>query len=254
MTYFADGTLQDDRDEGPAIRVGWLDAEHPFPTAIPTREFDHALVDWCVTTERRVRDTMGFHCCDFCSEPVWYNGERASSSYEIRVIGPSGTVYAAPALIAHYVSAHHYAPPDDFVAGVLAGTGSWHELPVWVNLHPHCPNCGEQDNYGGYGSWMSEDRCTTGTEMRCRCGNVFVHELQHYAEPIPKRTLRATWSFEAASEKPLYTEEELRAVKSMFDELITDEVLRDIDREIEKDMLLAAQRKARRRPTPRGGH
>ena len=34
---------------------------------------------------------------------------------EIRVFGDDGKVYAAPNMIYHYVTAHHYKPPDEFV-------------------------------------------------------------------------------------------------------------------------------------------
>ena len=41
---------------------------------------------------------------------------------EIRVVGAKG-VYASPTLISHYVAEHHYAPPADFLHGVLRGPG-----------------------------------------------------------------------------------------------------------------------------------
>jgi hypothetical protein len=37
----------------------------------------------------------------------------------MRVAG-SGKVYAAPTLVHHYVVAHDYRPPDEFIAAVLA--------------------------------------------------------------------------------------------------------------------------------------
>ncbi len=46
-------------------------------------------------------------------------GEFVVGSAEIRVQGPRGDRYAAPDMIIHYVEAHGYRPPDDFVAGVL---------------------------------------------------------------------------------------------------------------------------------------
>ena len=38
---------------------------------------------------------------------------------EIRVRGDERTVYAAPTLIVHYVEAHRYRPPEEFIAAVL---------------------------------------------------------------------------------------------------------------------------------------
>jgi hypothetical protein len=40
-------------------------------------------------------------------------------SAEIRVDGLSGQRYASPDMIIHYVEEHGYAPPADFVEGVL---------------------------------------------------------------------------------------------------------------------------------------
>jgi hypothetical protein len=37
----------------------------------------------------------------------------------MRVAG-DGRVYAAPSLVHHYVIAHGYRPPDEFIAAVLA--------------------------------------------------------------------------------------------------------------------------------------
>jgi hypothetical protein len=45
--------------------------------------------------------------------------ERGGSA-EIRVVGV-GRVYAAPDLIGHYVEAHGYCPPEEFIAAVLGG-------------------------------------------------------------------------------------------------------------------------------------
>ncbi len=40
---------------------------------------------------------------------------------EIRVLSRMGTVYAAPNLIYHYVSAHGYKPPEEFLDAALTG-------------------------------------------------------------------------------------------------------------------------------------
>src|SRR5437879_7346546 len=41
---------------------------------------------------------------------------------EVRVTEPSGIRWTAPTMIYHYVVAHGYRPPRDFVEGVLRGT------------------------------------------------------------------------------------------------------------------------------------
>jgi hypothetical protein len=61
-----------------------------------------------------VNQTRGIHCCPFCKGEVLPTG-----SYEMRVAGAC-EVYAAPSLVHHYVVAHGYRPPDEFIAAVMA--------------------------------------------------------------------------------------------------------------------------------------
>lgn len=125
MAYFEDltpytyGRNFDGPDFGPrpVLNVGWLDASHSVPTDPPSPELV-ARLDALVKTSL-VNLYRGWHTCHVCSS--------AHGNGEIRVLGYDGIVYVAPALIAHYVSAHHYDPPSAFVAAVFAdvtdGTG-----------------------------------------------------------------------------------------------------------------------------------
>src|SRR5262249_16942156 len=54
------------------------------------------------------------HPCPYCAQ--------AAGSGEIHVAGPGGLVFAAPALVWHYVTAHDYLPPEQFIQAVLSGT------------------------------------------------------------------------------------------------------------------------------------
>lgn len=62
--------------------------------------------------------------------------ESILGSAEIRVGLPGGRWYAAPNLVYHYVTAHNYRPPDEFIEAVLHGdvatdgTGEWIVGPV----------------------------------------------------------------------------------------------------------------------------
>lgn len=124
MTWFEDGSPYTYfAGEEASLNAGWLERGKPFPVAKATPEFRAALRALCVPG-RLVRRTRGFHDCDLCV-PVLnaYGAERTpSGSSEIRVPGGSGTVWAAPELILHYVEVHDYLPPDDFVRGVLNGS------------------------------------------------------------------------------------------------------------------------------------
>ena len=66
--------------------------------------------------------TCGIHRCDFCNHP------SAVSSKEIRIRGTMRT-YAAPELIDHYVAAHSYLPPSEFIDAVLAWDGEIYQEP-----------------------------------------------------------------------------------------------------------------------------
>jgi hypothetical protein len=115
MAFFEDLTpytyMHPEEELSNTLNVGWLERDHPFPTGEMSEEFRAKLGQLC---QRRVKQTRGFHPCYFCK------GEgRPTSSAEMRV-AHAGKVYAAPSLVHHYVVAHQYAPPDEFIAAVLA--------------------------------------------------------------------------------------------------------------------------------------
>ena len=105
--------------------VGWLDPAYPFPTAPPDPAFLAKLWEFCKVS---VHQTRGWHLCPFCpaAESIIRaerNGEHLRlGTSEIRVFSlDDRTPYAAPTLIYHYVEAHLYAPPEEFVRAVLEG-------------------------------------------------------------------------------------------------------------------------------------
>jgi len=111
-------------EESPVIAIGWLDDEHPFPKSSASEEFLDALFEACII---QVRRTRGFHVCPFCSSPIVgpipieRKGKRIFlGTAQIRIESASQKVFGAPTLIYHYVSAHDYEPPKEFVEAVLA--------------------------------------------------------------------------------------------------------------------------------------
>jgi hypothetical protein len=123
MAFFEDLTpytyLRPEEEEAGTVNVGWLDDQHPFPTGETSAEFHAKLRKLC---QRRVKQTRGFHHCDFCK-----GRDKAQGSAEVRAIGDD-RVYAAPELVYHYVLPHGYKPPADFIAAVLAWNDSCAEL------------------------------------------------------------------------------------------------------------------------------
>jgi hypothetical protein len=104
--------------------VGWLGPGKPFATAKPSEALLDLIWKFCKV---RVNPTRGIHSCHLCPqgevhippfESHFYarNGERLLlGSAEIRSFSNRGPIFAAPNLVYHYVEAHHYCPPSEFV-------------------------------------------------------------------------------------------------------------------------------------------
>lgn len=110
--YFKDLTPYTYGGSRGELNVGWLDTSEPYNKAPIPAEFVFALQKFkkdAAVTKR----TKGFHICPFC--------EKASSSNEIRAFSKDGKVYAAPYMIFHYIEAHGYAPPVEFMDAIVNG-------------------------------------------------------------------------------------------------------------------------------------
>lgn len=103
--------------------IGWLDRDHSFETALPEEELLALIWQFCRVS---VAQSRGLHNCQFCpttaSPTVERNGEAMIlGTAEIRVFGECDAIYAAPTLLYHYVAAHHYKPPEEFVRAMKDG-------------------------------------------------------------------------------------------------------------------------------------
>ncbi len=102
--------------------IGWLDDQHTVNQGPVSEEFLDRLWAYC---QKSVREFRGFHFCDFCDaaiQPIISNRSKEElnlGAAEIRVPGKNDIVYIAPNLIYHYVTAHHYQPPAEFVEAVI---------------------------------------------------------------------------------------------------------------------------------------
>lgn len=110
------------------LNIGWLSREHAFPIGDSPEDFRRII--------NRLADSPvnlcgGHHDCEFCESPLkkfvsWRSPHRPSASVaqgngEIRVPAIEGdVVYVAPQLVAHYVEAHRYLPPAEFVGAIVA--------------------------------------------------------------------------------------------------------------------------------------
>ncbi len=120
----------------PELAVGWLEPPHAFPRGA----LDGALVEELERLCRasRYHLTRGLHPCGFCGRV-----DGGLGAQEIRLEG-DGVVYAAPAMVAHYVRAHGWLPPDGFVAalarrGELAQPRQGRRAHVTLDMIPREP-------------------------------------------------------------------------------------------------------------------
>jgi|WetSurMetagenome_2_1015567.scaffolds.fasta_scaffold177057_2 hypothetical protein len=118
------------------LTIGWLQSDHEFAKGECSKEFLAQLFELC---QRPCALTRGHHTCDLCPpvetrEYHLKDGRRIRTDQlviqqdgidlflgngEIHVPGVSGRSYRAPTLIYHYVLAHNYQPPLEFVEAVL---------------------------------------------------------------------------------------------------------------------------------------
>lgn len=103
--------------------VGWLGKGQAFDKGESSDDLLDTLWQFCAIS---MVQTRGLHICEFCSDDESGICERDGSklllgSAEIRVFSLEGDIYAAPNLIYHYVQAHQYKPPVQFVEALKLG-------------------------------------------------------------------------------------------------------------------------------------
>ena len=125
MTHFADLSTHTSCVDSPALltclNVGWLARGFEFQTGRPSSAIIERLNRFCLVS---VNARRGVHACDLCNAPKLVKFSFAHSMYllgfsEIRIFGAPGRVYAAPNLVLHYMSLHHYAPPEEFIDALM---------------------------------------------------------------------------------------------------------------------------------------
>ena len=142
MTYYADLTTYGyaGKAQGPsapkepaALNVGWLAASHPYSKGELPAGFAERLLEELIS--QRYHVFRGYHHCELCKQDrgehgpdtITVEGEPyALGDREVLVVGPnqqelgSKRRYNAPSTICHYMEAHGYRPPDEFIEAVLA--------------------------------------------------------------------------------------------------------------------------------------
>jgi hypothetical protein len=117
MAFFSDLSTASYVVEGDHVRaVGWLAAGRPFESGEIAIELADRLAQYAArwgdsVDALRWPISAGFHTCEICLR------ERGTGNFGV----PAGRVlYVCPAMIAHYVSAHRYRPPREFLEAMAA--------------------------------------------------------------------------------------------------------------------------------------
>jgi hypothetical protein len=112
MSYYADLTPYNYHHYSEKeFNIGWLQKDQDFPKGEVPEGFLDKLKKY---SEFKMFQTKGWHNCDFCEE-------NAHGSNEIRVVSKDIKIYACPMLIIHYIEAHKYLPPQEFIDAVMTG-------------------------------------------------------------------------------------------------------------------------------------
>lgn len=112
MSYHADLGTACPMGYGPDIRaIGWLSHDHPYPQGTVSTEFlaqlrSHVQDPWQPFL------ALGGHFCELCATNPFVSGANLW-------IPGRQVIYIAPAMIAHYIEAHEYTPPDEFIDAVM---------------------------------------------------------------------------------------------------------------------------------------
>lgn len=110
------------------LNVGWLSSDYEFNRSSPVENPRHSrfLDNLALYVERPVIVHRGIHACDFCgigfdSVPCeTHQGRELRLGYAVSAaLGEGNQVFVFPTLIFHYVVAHNYQPPDEFIQAVL---------------------------------------------------------------------------------------------------------------------------------------
>ncbi len=126
MSHFDDMSPNDyfGRWEDILLSIGWLDDARAFPQGEVSTEFFRALVQLLVEPWQPGVLAGRAECaiCQFSGGPgvLTFEANRIQlGSANLFVPGPNGKVFVSPSLVAHYVDAHRYVPPEEFQRAVI---------------------------------------------------------------------------------------------------------------------------------------
>jgi hypothetical protein len=90
--------------------IGWLTKDRPFATG-KTDSDAFAKLKVLMQAPWQPMITLGAHECELCQ----FDAPCGNANLFV----PNGdVVFVCPELIVHYIAAHHYRPPDEFITAV----------------------------------------------------------------------------------------------------------------------------------------
>ena len=103
------------------LNIGWLDDSHDYPIGnVPDTVI--SKLKQLLLENRDVNKVGTIKGCPFCGVDVVYvpstDARKLLGMSEIWIPSKSGTIYAAPSLLYHYITKHEYRPPQEFLTAV----------------------------------------------------------------------------------------------------------------------------------------
>lgn len=103
--------------------VGWLEEARCYTKGEVTDRFFEALLQLLVQPWQPAV-AAGRHACSLCRfsggpAQITFRGTTVTTGTSNIYVPGEAVIYVAPSLIAHYVDAHEYQPPSEFVDAVL---------------------------------------------------------------------------------------------------------------------------------------
>lgn len=103
------------------LNVGWIDPRGSFPTGVVSNAVKEALLNLAFgqfAAKAVVEPNRALPVCPVCRDVVKIElGGKMLTDSELWVPG-KGKTYASPILIIHYIEAHNYLPPQEFLDAV----------------------------------------------------------------------------------------------------------------------------------------
>lgn len=123
MSHFADlEQLTLDGLGTPVVAVGWLAAGHEYTRGEVDKESFLKLAT-LLRNPWQPAISAGRHPCPFCRftggpASIEVDGSTITVGTGVVLIPSESRIFVAPSLVLHFIDAHGYAPPPDFLAAV----------------------------------------------------------------------------------------------------------------------------------------